>query len=503
MSEKGYVLAIDQGTSSTKSIIFDSEGKVKFKASVPLETQFLNSNWVEQSPEGIYQNVLDAVKACIGGFEQEGGDKGLIRSAGISNQRETFIIWDESGEPLYNAVVWQCKRSIDICNRLEKNGLGKAIREKTGLIIDPYFSGTKVIWLYENVPAIKSAIDEGKAYFGNVDTWLLYKLTKGESYFTDHTNASRTMFFNLQDLGWDRELLDQFGLSRLNLPELKPSSADFGSTDFEGLLDEKHKIGALIGDSHAAAFGEGCFETGSAKATLGTGCSILMNIGAEYKASSSGMVSTICWSTADRVDYALEGIIVSAGSTIEWVKNQLSLFDSPDQLQSICEGLEDNGGVYIVPAFSGLGAPYWDMERKASIDGLTFSSGKEHVIRAALESVPYQIKDVVVAMEKDAGTPLTSIKIDGGITSNSFVVQFLADLLDRTVTKIDFQDLSALGAAYMAGLEGGVYQSIESLKKLNQDVSQASAGDNRAKVQGYYNGWQQAITRRNNPRDQV
>lgn len=488
-----YIIAIDQGTSSTKTIIFDAQGNARFKASEPLLTHYLEGNRVEQEPEVIYQNVLASVKKCLDGFRSGGGDLRLIKACGISNQRETFVLWDKAGRPLYNAVVWQCKRSVKVCNRLKSEGLESKLNQRTGLIIDPYFSGTKVIWLYENDAQIREAINRGEAYFGNVDSWLLYKMTHGQSYATDFTNASRTMFFNLKDLQWDRELLADFGLSALNLPELKPSSSRFGETDFNGLLDFHIPISAMIGDSHSAAFGEGCFEPGSAKATLGTGCSILMNIGNEALSSRNGMVTTICWSTEDRVDYALEGIIVSAGATIEWIKNQLGMFEHTGDLEKICLSLENNGGVYILPAFSGLGAPHWDMNRKASIEGLSFDSSKSHVIRAAVESVPYQIKDVIVAMEADSGTPLSELKIDGGITSNKFVVQFLADLLEQKVTHIDLADVSALGASYLAGLKEGVYTGIDQLKTFKQNSTSSHAGADSEKVKSYYEEWKKMI----------
>lgn len=492
-----YILAIDQGTSSTKTIIFDSLGNAKQKASVQLKTYYLEDNRAEQEPQDIYHNVLTSIEKCLDGFRLQGGNLSEIKACGISNQRETFVIWDKSGKPLYNAVVWQCKRSVDICDRLHKEGIQPKLKERTGLIIDPYFSGTKVIWLYENEPHIKDAIDKGEAYFGNIDTWLLYKMTGGKSYMTDYTNASRTMFLNLKDLQWDRDLLVDFGLQNLNLPDLKSSSYHFGETTLEGLLDNPISISAMIGDSHAAAFGEGCYAPGNAKATLGTGSSILMNVGSTPKYSQNGMVSTICWSAEGRVDYALEGIIVSAGATIEWVRNQLGLFENTDDLEKVCLSLDDNGGVYIVPAFSGLGAPHWDMNRKASIEGLTFDSTKNHVIRASLESVPYQIKDVIVAMEADSGTPLTELKIDGGITTNKFVVQFLADLLDRQVTNIDIADVSALGAAYLAGLNVGVYKSIEQLKTFNQNVASTSAGAGKDNAKAYYQGWKKVIQKSN------
>lgn len=485
---KSYILAIDQGTSGTKTILFDEEGKVVVKITEPLKTYFSEGGFVEQDPEEIYQNVLTSVQKCIEEFKSNGEETLSIKACGISNQRETFVVWDEKGKPLHNAVVWQCKRSIEICGRLKSAGLEEQIKKKTGLIIDPYFSGTKLMWLYENVSNVRNAIDTGKAYFGTIDAWLLYKLTSGKSYFTDYTNASRTLFFNLQDLSWDKQLLHDFGLSDINLPQAKPSSYQFGETDFNGIISNKISITGMIGDSHAAAFGEGCYSPGTAKATLGTGSSIIMNIGAKVKSSENGMVTTICWSTEDRVDYALEGVIVSCGSTIEWIKNELGLINNSTETEAIATSVSDNNGVYLIPAFSGLGAPHWDMNRKASITGLTFDCNKNHIVRAALESIPYQIKDVIVAMEQDAQIELSQLMVDGGITSNKFVVQFLADLLQRTIVMIGMPDVSALGAAYMAGLKVGVYKSIEHLKTLNSNKSFVHPADN-AKVIDWYEGW--------------
>jgi glycerol kinase len=494
MSEnKSYVLAIDQGTSSTKTIIFDEEGKAVAKGSEPLKTYFLEAGFVEQNPEEIYSNVLASVQKCIEAFKIDGGDIADIKACGISNQRETFIVWNEEGKPLHNAVVWQCKRSIQICERLKNNDIEEQLKTKTGLILDPYFSGTKLIWLYENVDKVHTAIDEGKAYFGTIDTWLLYKLTNGKTYFTDYTNASRTLFFNLKELTWDKELLKAFGVFKINLPEPKPSSFHFGKTNFNGLIDSLIPITGMIGDSHAAAFGEGCFSPGTAKATLGTGSSILMNIGNEVKPSQNGMITTICWSTEDRVDYAFEGVIVSCGSTIEWLKNELGLINDSKATEAMATSVADNNGVYLVPAFSGLGAPHWDMNRKASITGLTFDCNKNHVVRAALESIPYQIKDVIVVMEQDAGIELKELMVDGGITSNKFVLQFLADLLERTIVDMGMPDVSALGAAYMAGLKTGVYKNIEHLKSLNSDKNFIFPSDNIDVIKNGYEGWKTLI----------
>jgi len=487
-----FILAIDQGTSGTKTLIFDEQGKVCTKVTEPLKTFYLEAGYVEQYPEEIYQNVLACVKACIDIFKINGGDINSIVTCGISNQRETFIVWDKEGKPLYNAVVWQCKRSIDICERLKKQNLQQTVKTKTGLLIDPYFSGSKLIWLYENNEQVRSAIDRGDAYFGTIDTWLLYKLTNGKNYTTDYTNASRTLFFNLSTLSWDKELLNIFGLSKLNLPECKPSSYLFGETNFNGILDQPLTISAMIGDSHAAAFGEGCYETGVAKATMGTGCSILMNIGDEIKYSDNGMVTTICWSTEDEVQYALEGVIVTCGATIEWLKNELGLFADSKQTDAMATAVEDNNGVYLIPAFSGLGAPHWDMNRKASLTGLTFGTNKNHIVRAALESIPYQIKDVIEAMEADTKIQLRQLMIDGGISSNQFIVQFLTNLLEKPVVNIGIPDVSALGAAYLAGLQQKIYKDLEHLSQLNRDKRILQPIDD-GKVKVWYKGWKEAI----------
>ena len=491
---KKYILAIDQGTSSTKTIVFDNEGKVIAKATEPLKTFYKDGGFVEQDPEEIYTNVLASVANCLAEFKNLGGEVTNIQTCGISNQRETFVVWDENGKPLHNAIVWQCKRSISVCKELEDRGLAEEINSKTGLIIDPYFSGTKLIWLYENEPLIRKAIDQGKAYFGTIDTWLLYKLTNSAQYLTDYTNASRTLFFNLHTLTWDGELLQKFGLSNINLPQLKPSSSNFGMSDIGGIFPHQLTIGSMIGDSHAAAFGEGCFDTGTAKATLGTGCSILMNIGSKPKPSGNGMITTICWSTEDRVDYAFEGVIVSCGASIEWLKSELGLFNDSKQTETMATSVADNNGVYLVPAFSGLGAPHWDMNRKAEIKGLTFNCNKNHVVRAALETIPYQVKDVIVAMEQDADIQLQQLMVNGGITSNHFVLQFMADLLDRTLINRGIADVSALGAAYLAGLQSGIFKDLDHLKQLTGDpVAFSPVAGQKDNVLAWYKGWKNAL----------
>ncbi|WP_353718451.1 glycerol kinase GlpK [Dyadobacter sp. 676] len=488
-----FVLAIDQGTSSTKTVIFNEKGKVVARGSEPLRTMYLDGGLVEQDPQEIFENVLASVAKCLADFISQGGRIEDIRSSGISNQRETFVVWNSDGEPLYNAVVWQCKRSTAVCEQLRATGLEDMIRRKTGLLADPYFSGSKVIWLNLYNNAVKRAIFEGNAYFGTVDTWLLYRLTGGAAYLTDHTNASRTLFFNLETLSWDDELIRSFGLEGLHLPDIQPSSSFFGETDFGGLLPGRVPVTAMIGDSHAAAFGEGCFGLGIAKATLGTGSSILMNIGAKAKVSHQGMVTTIGWSAGDRVEYALEGVIVTCGATIEWLKTHLGLFSDIRETESMARSVKDSGGVYLIPAFSGLGAPHWDMNRKASITGLTFNSDKNHVVRAALESIPYQIRDVIVAMESDTGIALRELKVDGGLTSNGFVVQMLADLLEKPVVTPGFPEVSALGAAYLSGLYSGVYPGIEYLQQLNERQSSVMPNAANEAVKAGYRGWQEAV----------
>lgn len=493
MSNNKFILAIDQGTSSTKSLIFDDIGQAIAKGSEDLHTHYLTDGFVEQGPEVVYQNVIASVKKCLHQFEKKGFGKNDIVAIGISNQRETFVVWDKNGKPLHNAIVWQCKRSVQICEALKQKGLSKTVTEKTGLFIDPYFSATKLIWLFQNNETVKAAIQKGEAYFGTIDTWLLYKFTNGKVYATDYTNASRTLLFNLHTLQWDAELINAFGLNGINLPEIKSSSAFFGETNLEGVFQIDIPVTALIGDSHAAAFGEGCFDAGTAKATLGTGCSILMNVGNKPIASENGMVTTVCWSIDGRVNYALEGVIVSCGATIEWLKNELGLFSDSKQTENMAMAVKDNGGVYLVPAFSGLGSPHWQMDRRASLTGMSFGTTKNHIVRAALETIPYQIKDVIVAMEKDAGVSLKELNADGGITANIFVMQFLTDQLKKNVASIGMSDVSALGAAYLAGLKAGVYVNIDALRNLNTEKKVYSPVADTAKANEAYNGWCKAI----------
>jgi len=499
LRKQQHILAIDQGTSSTKAIIFDEKGKPLAKGMAALHTNYHANGIVEQDAEGIYENLLEAVALCFREYAAHGHDLASIATIGISNQRETFIVWDEKGKPLHPAIVWQCKRSVAICQDLKEKGMAEMVNTKTGLLIDPYFSGTKLIWLNQNNHDVASAIKNNNAYFGTVDSWLLFRMTNGEVHATDHTNASRTLLFNLKELCWDDELVAAFGLKGIILPAVQTAASHFGSTTLNGLLPEAIPISSMVGDSHAAAFGEGCFRKGAAKATLGTGCSIMMNIGDHPVVSNNGMVSTVCWSIPERIDYALEGVIVSCGSTVEWLKNTLQLFKDSMETEAMARAVENNGGVYLVPAFSGLGSPHWQMQRNASLLGLTFGSTKEHITRAALESIAYQIKDVIAAMESDAGTALEKLMADGGIASNSFVLQFTADLLEKKVETIHLQDVSALGAALLAGVGNGIYASMAEVEALVFDKKIHAPDLMNQAVKLNYQEWQTAIRENNVP----
>ena len=490
--EKKYVIALDQGTTSSRAIIFDREERIIGVAQREFTQIYPKAGWVEHDPMEIWASqsaVLTEVLAKTGIKTEE------VAAIGITNQRETTVVWDKNtGKPIYNAIVWQCRRTADICDELKtREGLEEYVKSNTGLVVDAYFSGTKIKWILENVPGARERAEQGDLLFGTIDTWLLYKLTKGKNYFTDYTNASRTLFFNIFEMKWDNDILKFFNLNNLNFPTAKPSSSFFGETNFDNILPEKIKICSMIGDSHAAAFGEGCFDPGLAKATLGTGSSILMNIGNKKIKSKNGMVTTICWSTGNRIDYALEGIIVTCGATVNWLKNQINLFSDFKETEKIALSVKDNNGVYLIPAFSGLGAPHWKMDLKASIHGLTFDCKKSHIIRAALESIPYQIKDVISSMEKDSGISLNELKVDGGITSNNFVMQFLSDLLSVKITNIGIEEVSALGAAYLAGLESGLYKTLDELKILSQNKKQIIPDITNSKTVIYYEKWKKII----------
>jgi glycerol kinase len=452
-----YVLAIDQGTSGTKALLFDAHGTVQSRGFVAVPCTHPRAGFVEQDANELYRSVLSAVAQCLDRFE---GNKEDIAGVAISSQRETVVLWSDEGQPIVPAVSWQCQRSLAICERLRAQGVAASIADKTGLLIDPYFSGTKLIWLNENDARAGSRIASGSALFGTVDSWLLYRLTGGAAYLTDYTNASRTMLMNLHTLEWDRELIADFGLEGLRLPGLRPSASDFGATDFEGLLAKPVPVVSMIGDSHAAAVGEGCLRPGLAKATMGTGSSLMMNVGSSPQAPAHGLVSTLCFATPERVDYAMEGIIISAGSTPAWLKDKLGLFDNFAAAEQAFTDY-DNGGVFLIPAFSGIGCPHWKYPGGAQIVGLNFSSSWQHVARAAYESIVYQIKDVITVMEQAAQVQLVELFLDGGLVQRPFLLQYLADTLDRPVSTLAMSEISAAGAAALASLQLGLIDTLD------------------------------------------
>ena len=463
-----HIISIDQGTSGSKAMVISGKGEIVSSYTCPFHSYHPQPGFVEQNGNEIIESVITAIREAVTRFIAAGNKKSSITAASISNQRESFLLWDGSGAALTPVIVWQCKRSVDICSRLQGQELNPIISNVTGLMIDPYFSGTKYLWLIENNPDLAAKIKAGSVYFGTIDTWLVRKLSG--VYATDCSNASRTLFMDLDTCAWSPEMADIFGTNGLNMPEIHPSAGHFGESNFEGIFDKPIPITAIIGDSHAACFGEGCFSPGTVKATMGTGSSVVMNTGKRTR-SQHGMVSTICWSMEGRIDYAIEGVIVSCGSTISWVQEKLRLFTDVGEFNSMAESVPDSGGVTFVPAFSGLGGPYWQMDRKAEILGITFGTEAAHIVRAAMESYPFQLKDVIKAMEKDREAELDAnhrlrwIRADGGITHSKLSMQLIADLL-KTEVRIDKRhEASAMGAAMLGFIGKGTLNltDVESL----------------------------------------
>ncbi len=486
-----YVLAIDQGTSGTKALIFDALGHVHAKAFTPVGSTHPRAGFVEQDAQALWRSVRDAVAQCVANF---GGEAAQLAGVCVSSQRETAVVWNGAGEPLAPAVSWQCQRSLPVCERLRAEGLSATIAQRTGLLIDPYFSASKLIWLRENDARVRAAIDAGDAYFGTVDTWLLHRLTRGAAYLTDYTNASRTMLFNLHTLDWDRELIARFGLDGLHLPDVRPSAAEFGWTDFDGLLPKALPVVAMIGDSHAAAVGEGCLAPGLAKATMGTGSSLMMNVGAHAQPPVDGLVSTLCFGAGERVDHALEGIVISAGSTPAWLKDKLGLFDDFAAAEHAFSTF-DNGGVYLIPAFSGIGCPHWKYPGGAQIVGLDFSTSWQHVVRAAYESIIYQIKDVITVMERAARLPLRELFLDGGLVQRPFLLQYLADTLDRPVSTLELTEISAAGAATLGAWQLGLIGDVGAHRAQRTVLRRVEPGGGRAQAADNHAQWLRWIER--------
>ena len=460
---KDYILALDQGTTSSRCIIFDKEGKIVSVSQKEFPQIYPHPGWVEHNPLEIWSSQLGVAMEAMGTMGISARD---IESIGITNQRETTIVWEKkTGHPVYNAIVWQCRRSADRIDEIVRDGWADRIAEKTGLKPDAYFSATKIAWILDNVPGAREQAERGELLFGTVDTWLIWNLTGGRSFVTDYTNASRTMLFNIHTLTWDQEILEYLRIPASMLPEVQPSSGLFGTTAMSSIGGEV-PITGVAGDQQAALFGQCCFEKGEAKNTYGTGCFLLMNTGNQAMKSENGLITTIAASCADEVQYALEGSVFVAGATMQWLRDELRMLKTAGQSEEYCCDVDDTGDVYLVPAFTGLGAPYWKPRARGMVVGLTRGTKKEHFIRAAVESLAYQSMDVVGAMEKDSGSDLKILKVDGGATANNFLLQFQADILNIEVYRPACIESTALGAAFLAGLATGFFKDKEELRKI-------------------------------------
>ncbi len=460
--EQKYILALDQGTSSSRAIVFDHEGRICATAQKEFPQHFPKPGWVEHDPKDIWSSEASVIAEAITSM----GINGLnIAGIGITNQRETTIVWDaETGEPVYNAIVWQDRRTSEYCDSLKEQNLTGFIREKTGLIIDAYFSATKIRWILENVPGARARAEAGKLRFGTVDTWLLWNLTRGECHMTDVSNASRTMLFNIHTLNWDEELMKLFGIPMSMLPEVHSSSEIYGYTKTT-IFAHKVPVAGIAGDQQAALFGQMCTTPGSVKNTYGTGCFLLMNSGTKPITSSHNLLTTIAWKIGDTVNYALEGSIFVGGSVVQWLRDGLGIIKSSSEIESLAMTVPDNGGVYFVPALTGLGAPYWDQYAKGTICGLTRGTTAAHIARAALEGIAFETMDIVNAMEHDAGIKLAELKVDGGASRNNLMMQFQADILGTKVIRPKVTETTAMGACYLAGLATGYWDSLEDIKR--------------------------------------
>ena len=487
-----FILAIDQGTTSSRAILFSPEGEAIGSSQQEFTQYYPESGWVEHDPEEIWATTLATCRAVI---KQSGLIASEIKAIGITNQRETTLLWDRrSGKPLHNAIVWQDRRTTQMCEKLKADEKEFFIQEKTGLLLDPYFSASKLAWLLDNVPNARELAEQGQLAFGTVDTFLLWRLTHGQSHYTDATNASRTMLFNISDMQWDEDLLALFGIPETLLPKVKNSADNFGVT-YRALFGEEIPITALIGDQQAALVGQGCFAPGMAKSTFGTGCFLMLNSGNKPLKSTNQLLSTVAYQINGNTTYALEGSIFIAGAVVQWLRDALKLIDSAEEterLASKCGHVED---VYVVPAFTGLGAPHWDPDARGAILGLSRDTGIEEIVTASLQSVAYQTKDLLNAMINDGAQLSTVLRIDGGMANNRWFVQFLADVLGLEVDIPESVESTALGAAYMAGLGVGLYQSLEELKELSQGKQRYQPQMDEAKREALYTGWLTALSR--------
>ncbi|WP_159886812.1 glycerol kinase GlpK [Paenibacillus puerhi] len=485
-----FILSLDQGTTSSRAILFNPNSEVVFSAQNEFTQIYPQPGWVEQDAEEIWESILSVIRACLSGA---GVRPEQIAAIGIANQRETTVVWDKmTGRPVYNAIVWQSRQTVPVCEKLLAQGWQDLFREKTGLLIDAYFSGTKAAWILDEVPDARARAERGELLFGTIDTWLIWKLTGGKAHVTDYSNASRTLMFDIRNLQWDRQLLELLNIPESMLPEVRPSSCLYGETSKE-LLGVEIPIAGVAGDQQAALFGQACFEEGAAKNTYGTGCFMLMNTGSRAVSSKHGLLTTIAWGIGDRVDYALEGSIFVAGSAIQWLRDGLEMIESAEESERFAEGVDSTEGVYVVPALVGLGTPYWDSDVRGAVFGLTRGTTKAHVIRATLESLAYQTKDVLAVMEEDSGIAMHALRVDGGAVKNNFLMQFQSDLLNVPVDRPVVNETTALGAAYLAGLAVGYWKDqAEISEQWNINRTFVPEMDD-AKRSSLYEGWRKAV----------
>lgn len=456
-----YVMALDAGTTSNRCILFNEKGQMCSVAQREFKQIFPKPGWVEHDANEIWASQLGVAVEAMNMIDASAAD---IAAIGITNQRETTILWDKNtGEPVYNAIVWQCRRTSEYCDSLKEQGLTEKFRRKTGLVIDAYFSATKIKWILDNVPGARERAEKGELLFGTVETWLIWKLTKGKAHVTDYSNAARTMLFNINTLEWDDEILQILDIPKAILPEAMPSSCVYGMAD-PAFLGGEIPISGAAGDQQAALFGQTCFQAGDAKSTYGTGCILLMNTGDKLVFSENGLITTIAWGLDGKVTYALEGSVFVAGAAIQWLRDEMRIIDSAEDSEYMAKKVKDTNGCYVVPAFTGLGAPYWDQYARGTIVGITRGVNKCHIIRATLESLAYQVNDVLVAMKADSGIALSSLKVDGGASANNFLMQTQADIINVPVNRPQCVETTAMGAAYLAGLAVGYWKDLEDIK---------------------------------------
>ena len=487
-----YIMALDAGTTSNRAILFDKNGKIVSVAQREFTQIYPKPGWVEHDANEIWSSMLGV---AVETMARAGTSAENIAGIGITNQRETTIVWDkETGEPIYNAIVWQCRRTAEYCDSLKKKCLEEMIRSKTGLVIDAYFSATKLRWILENVPGARERAEKGELLFGTVDTWLIWKLTKGRVHVTDYSNASRTMMFNIVDLKWDEDILRELDIPMSMLPEVKDSSEVYGLAS-KHLLGREVPIAGIAGDQQAALFGQQCWEKGNAKNTYGTGCFLLMNTGDKPVFSNNGLVTTIAWGLGGKVQYALEGSVFIAGASIQWLRDEMKLIDSAEDSEYMAQKVPDTNGCYVVPAFTGLGAPYWNQYARGAIVGITRGVNKYHIIRATLESIAYETQDVLTAMEKDTGLKLSELRVDGGASANNFLLQTEADLINATVIRPGCLESTAMGAAFLAGLAVGYWESRDELRtvlSIDRVFNPVISEEEREKK---LSGWKKAVER--------